>query len=165
MIARKLLALAALLAVTACGVQPTGVVDAGEAPSIPNTQGNPVGSPALTALTLYFVYDGQLHGVARTQQQPVSMSAAIGELLRGPTEGEQAKGLVTLLPLTTAPVTVTLGGTVTVDVPFPVGDLPPLAVSQLVCTTIVMSQTTNGKAGINLVGSDGPAGFRQCLSP
>jgi CheY-like chemotaxis protein len=63
-----------------------------------------------------------------------------------------------------APVSVTLGGTPTVTVPFAIRGLPSLAVSQLACTAIAVSRSANGSAGINLVGLDGPAGFRQQCS-
>jgi hypothetical protein len=160
MTARGLLALAALLLLTACGIQPTGAVPAGEAPGIPDTQGN---LPESTNLTLYFLLNGQLYGVARQQrQQSWSIDEAVAELLRGPDEQEQAEGMVTLLPATSAPVVVTGGGTLTISVPFAVRNLPRLALSQLVCTTSALSGTANGPGGIILVGTDGSAGYHEC---
>jgi hypothetical protein len=159
MTARRLLALAVLLLLTACGIQPTGAVPAGEAPGIPDIKGNFRDS---TDLMLYFLFKGQLYGVARQQQRPLSVGEAVGQLLRGPNEQEQAEGLVTLLPVTSAPVVVTGGGTPTVSVPFAVRNLAQLAVSQLVCTTSALSRTTNRPGGIILAGTDGPAGYHEC---
>ena len=160
MTARRFVALAALLTTTACGVQPTGVVGAGPAPTIPDTRNGLVEND----LILYFLFDGQLHAVARPSSKPVSVGMAISELLNGPDDGERAKGVTSLLPPISAPVSVTLGGTPTVTVPFAIRGLPSLAVSQLACTAIAVSRSANCSAGINLVGLDGPAGFRQQCS-
>jgi hypothetical protein len=120
MTARRFVALAALLTMTACGVQPTGVVGAGPAPVIPDTRNGLVEND----LILYFLFDGQLHAVARPSSKPVSVGMAISELLNGPDDGERAKGATSLLPPISAPVSVTLGGTPTVTVPFAIAGCP-----------------------------------------
>ncbi|MEV5980787.1 hypothetical protein [Streptomyces sp. NPDC052114] len=82
---RRALGLAlAALSLAACGVRPTGVVDAGEAAS------------GLTkGLRIYFVSEaGRLEGVSRTVE--ISEPAAVIKLLMsGPTEAEQRAGLTT----------------------------------------------------------------------
>jgi hypothetical protein len=55
MTARRFVALAALLTMTACGVQPTGVITgAGPAPVIPDNRNGLVEND----LILYFLFDG-----------------------------------------------------------------------------------------------------------
>jgi hypothetical protein len=68
---------------------------------------------------------------------------AISELLNGPDDGERAEGATSLLPPISAPVSVTLGGTPTVTVPFAIRGLPSLAVSQLACTAVAVSRLAN----------------------
>jgi hypothetical protein len=161
MTARRFVALAALLTMTACGVQPTGVVGAGPAPGIPDARTS-LAEP--NGLILYFLLDGKLHAVARPSPTPESLGLALNELLNGPNDPERAGGATTLLPPFSTPVSVTgtTGSIPTVTVPFAVRRLPPLAISQLVCTAGAVSQWPADSAGINLIGLDGPTGLRQC---
>ncbi|MFG2968223.1 hypothetical protein ACGFZS_33655 [Streptomyces sp. NPDC048288] len=147
-----LLPVAAVCALTSCGIPTTGVVQAG---------GPAVGITPATRL--YFVRDGALVGVRRGTDAPGDVESALRDLLRGPTEAELGKGLTTRLPLlsglaTAVPAVPVTGGaasavpettgsadpvTVTVrdhriSVQLPVssrelGD-PGLAAAQLVCT-------------------------------
>jgi hypothetical protein len=79
---------AALCALAGCGVRPTGVVNAGEAPtatatSLPHTQ-------------VYFLLNGTLTPVPRTVA-PWDTQAVFDALLAGPTPQESAHGLRTQL--------------------------------------------------------------------
>ncbi|MER8044477.1 hypothetical protein [Streptomyces sp. NPDC094032] len=72
---------------TACGVQPSGVIGAGEPPT------------GLTkGLRLYFVSPaGHLEGVSRPEVQITGLAAALKLLASGPTEPEQRRGLTNLV--------------------------------------------------------------------
>ncbi|MFG3297015.1 hypothetical protein ACGF3G_50635 [Streptomyces sp. NPDC048179] len=83
-----LLPVAAVCALTSCGIPTTGVVQAG---------GPAVGIGPATRL--YFVRDGALVGVRRGTDAPGDVESALRDLLRGPTDAELGKGLTTRLPL------------------------------------------------------------------
>jgi hypothetical protein len=70
-----------------CGVQPTGVVDAGEPAKgiVPGT-------------TVYFVFRGQLAPVRRPELRPDNPKATLQSLFDGPTAEEESKGAATELP-------------------------------------------------------------------
>ncbi|WIV53444.1 hypothetical protein [Amycolatopsis nalaikhensis] len=127
---KKLLVLAVLLVVSACGVKPTGVVSAGPAPTLRS----PGGSGRGTDLILYFVIDGRVAPVTRPTGTAVGVSAALSILLSGPSSDEAAEGYATMLPPERGPVALSPGPPAMINVPFPLKPLPPLAVNQLVCT-------------------------------
>jgi hypothetical protein len=155
---RRFATLAALLTVTACGVQPTGVINAGRAPVIPDN------SNSSDYVVLYFLVDGRLTGMSRQTSTSTTIATALDQLLQGPTSAERATGATTLLPATSAKVSVSTIQVPTVTVPFPVLQLPELAISQLACTTLATVRPTNGsESAINLIGTDGKAWSRQCF--
>ncbi|MFD3943877.1 hypothetical protein [Streptomyces sp. NPDC058579] len=75
------------LAAVSCGVQPSGVIGAGEPPT------------GLTkGLRLYYVSgSGNLEGVSRPDLEITELGAALKLLVAGPTEPEQERGLTTLV--------------------------------------------------------------------
>jgi hypothetical protein len=154
---RRFAALMTLLAVTACGVQPTDVINAGAAPAIPDNR------DAAGYALLYFVVDGRLTGMPRQTASASSISTALELLLKGPTNSERANGATTFLPTTSAKVAVSLDTIPIVKVPFPVLDLPYLAVSQLSCTALAVARPSNtADFAITLAGTDGQSAVKAC---
>jgi hypothetical protein len=74
----------AAIAVTGCGVRPTGAISAGEAPTAEAT--------ALPESTLYFIKSGMLVSVTRSVS-PWDDQAVFNALVAGPTKAERARGL------------------------------------------------------------------------
>ncbi|MCH0566477.1 MULTISPECIES: hypothetical protein [unclassified Streptomyces] len=136
---RRSLLPAALLALSACGIAPTGVVGAGTA-----------ATGVTPTVQLYFVRDGMLAVVPRTATGPVDAETAVAMLLRGPTSPEHLHGLTTELPQlavephrqtpapTRAPLGVRVGtraDTVAIELPQNLkSPLPRTAADQLICT-------------------------------
>lgn len=127
---KKLLVLAVVLLVSACGVKPTGVVTAGPAPTLRNP-----GSPGRDAeVILYFVINGRPVPVTRPIGGAVGVEAALTMLLDGPTEAERSDGYVTALPRRAGSVTLEPGPPATITVSFPLKPIAGVGVNQLVCT-------------------------------
>jgi hypothetical protein len=154
-------ALAAAALLTACGVQPTGVVPAGPGPSIRATSGPAV----LGGLTLYFVSDGRVVPVSRASEGFISPEGAITLLLKGPTEREAAQGLTTFVPAEVGRVEVYASDPPSMVLPFSARKLSDQALNQLVCTAISASAAT-GRApraqGMNVTSPDGALYFQSC---
>jgi len=162
MTGRKLAAVLLLLLAAGCGVQPTGAVPAGEAPSIPDNR-LVVKTPG--DATLYFLVRGGLYGSSRSLSGQTGVDAALNALLSGPDARESAAGMVTLLPRVTGPVKVWGSDVLTIQVPFAIKGLPELALSQLVCTAVTVTRYSSAGGalnGVNLGGTDGPPGYREC---
>ncbi|WP_326951389.1 hypothetical protein OG439_22955 [Amycolatopsis sp. NBC_01307] len=150
---KKLLVLAALLLVGACGVKPTPVVPAGPAPTLRNPATNGLG----TDLTLYFVLDGRVTPVTRSTGDAVGVSEALATLLGGPSYAETADGYATMLPAETGPITLSSGTPTTITFSFPLKRLTQIAVNQLVCTAVAALVADGGyvaDGAITLAGSD-----------
>ncbi|MEU8763292.1 hypothetical protein [Streptomyces sp. NPDC048659] len=118
--------LLAAATLTACGVQPSGVIGAGEPPT------------GLTkGLRVYFVSAaGHLEGVSRPDIRITGLDEALKLLATGPSDAEQRRGLTTLVPQ--APYDTTTDGTrVTLTAPdttFSGNRRDDLINGQLVCT-------------------------------
>ncbi|MFI6299958.1 hypothetical protein ACIBEJ_50785 [Nonomuraea sp. NPDC050790] len=110
---------------------------------IGDTDARPAGPPARGGLTeagsrllrVYFVTPQGTWPVSRPAPAGDRLQPAMDALLAGPTAAERARGLVSQVPAATRPIraTMTRGG-VELRVPWLVSDLPPMAVSQVVCT-------------------------------
>lgn len=159
---RALLAL--VLLVSGCGVQATGAVPMGPAPTHV-TPGAPSGLNQAD-LVLFFVSDGRIQGVARPSGGQASVATVLALLQKGPTADETNRGLVTFLPRSTAPLSVEITDIVTIRLPFPVEGLPPLATSQLACTAVTalsVNRIGNVRSdAVMLLGSEGAALQRGC---
>ncbi|HET6288437.1 MAG TPA: hypothetical protein VFG15_17035 [Amycolatopsis sp.] len=158
---RVLPVLAAAALVTACGVQPTGVVPAGPGPSIRATAGPNV----VSGLTLYFVSDGRVVPVTRPTEGFISPEGALMLLLKGPTEREAAQGLTTFVPAELGRVEVYSGDPTTIVLPFGMRKLSNQAINQLVCTTIAASAAPTrapSAPGVNVTSLDGNVYFPFC---
>jgi hypothetical protein len=122
----RILLLVAVLLVTACGVQPTGVIPGLPAPRID------------FGTRLFFVQNGRLFSVTRTTDRELSPVDMLKVLAAGPTE----PGVTTEVPADLGPVSVN-GRTVTVSVD--VASLSTMAVDQIVCTAPVDTVTGQGQ--------------------
>ncbi|WP_329063731.1 hypothetical protein [Amycolatopsis sp. NBC_01480] len=151
--ARTLTALITLAAVAlpaaGCGVQPTGVIPAGPAPSVAGSRSE--------LLTLYFLLDGQLAPVQRPWSGARTPEIALAQLFDGPNDEEQKIGYSSLLPTGVSPQfqLTSADGTPTVTVPYPLQKLPPDGMSQISCTTVAAVMSENqyvSSGGITLVG-------------
>lgn len=153
--------LAAATLVTACGVQPTGVIPAGPGPSLRATAGPTV----VNGLTLYFVSDGRVVPVTRPSEGFISPEGAITLLLKGPTEREAAQGLTTFVPPEVGRVEVYSGDPSAMVLPFSVRKLSNQAINQLVCTAIAASPSFGRvprPQGVNVTSPDGDMYFQSC---
>jgi hypothetical protein len=148
-----LLVVPALCGLASCGIPATGVVEAG----------GPAGGVVPT-IRVHFVANGMLAPVPRKVVAPIDAGSAVQVLLQGPTAEERARGLKSLLPLTgarptsvpavpdrAAPATrvpqaaeatdfaqvTARGNRVSIELSVPsAGELPDLAVAQLICTAV-----------------------------
>ncbi|MEV0067581.1 MULTISPECIES: hypothetical protein [unclassified Amycolatopsis] len=152
-------ALAVLLLVSACGIQPTVVVPAGPAPTAvgPGARAN--------QLTLYFLVDGQLAPVVRSWGSPVSPELAVNELFQGPSPVEQKSGYYSLLFPGDGQVTIdTSSVPPTVSIPFSIKPLY-LGVDQVVCTTVAAMSAAGlpvDLRGVSVVTPDSRIGPTLC---
>nr|WP_225956807.1 hypothetical protein [Amycolatopsis lexingtonensis] len=117
--------------VSACGVKPTPVVGAGPAPTLRNPEGGARGAEVI----LYFVLDGRLTPVTRPIASSVGVNTTLSLLLGGPSYAETADGYTTMLPPAGGEITLSPEPPPTITLPFPVQQLNPTAINQLVCTT------------------------------
>ena len=115
-------ALVLLIAVVGCGVRPSGVSDAGEAPTgvAPGT-------------TLYFVDENdELQPQLRRNERLGTVSDAVSLLLSGPGDSEVrteiAPTQVTKVQVTTHPEVIEL------RVPLDIDDVTSVGIDQIVCT-------------------------------
>ena len=128
-LARGLLAagLVSLVAVSGCGVRPSGVITGGAPPS---------GAVAPTGtITLYLVKGDRLSAVTRPGVPPLP-AETLALLAAGPTASEAAQGLTTDVPPGVGPFSVATqqAGRLVVTLSTPTGELSALAVAQIVCT-------------------------------
>jgi hypothetical protein len=152
-VVKKLLVLAALLLVSACGVKPTPVVPAGPAPTLRNPATNGRG----TDLILYFVLDGRVTPVTRSTGSTVGVTTALTTLLDGPSYAESADGYATTLPAETGPIALSAGSPTTITFSFPLKTLGQIAINQLVCTAFAALAADGNyvvDGAITLAGSD-----------
>lgn len=114
-----------LVALTGCGVQPSGVIT-GAAP--------PSGRVEDTTI-LYLVSDGQLSPVRRPVG-PLSEADTLALLAASPTDEERERGLTTAVPPAAAPFSVATdpSGQMVVALSTPASELSTVAVAQIVCT-------------------------------
>ncbi|MCR6486743.1 hypothetical protein M8542_28340 [Amycolatopsis sp. OK19-0408] len=150
---KKLLVLAVLLLVSACGIKPTGVVPAGPAPTLRNTASSGRGSD----LVLYFVLDGRAAPVSRPSRGTVDVGTALATLLGGPTSTEQSEGYQTMLPPEAGPIGLSPGAQTVISFAFPLRELSSTAINQLICTAsaaLAANGTYAVDGGITLTGTD-----------
>jgi len=160
-VVKKLVVFAVLLLVSACGIKPTPVLEAGPAPTLrsPATEGRG------TDVILYFVLNDRLSPVSRPGGWPVSVEATMTMLLDGPSADELAGGYTTALPRQSGAITLTPGSPPVINVPFPLQPLSSAGINQLVCTAFAALATRGGyatEASIGLAGPDIRLPYQMC---
>lgn len=126
--------MAPLLATTACGIKPTGVVESGAAARVTVARAG--------AATAYFVTpDGRLAPAPQPEYTQGGPRGSVIGLLRGPGPAEDDAGLRTRVPVlgedaAEGGVSVTVTDRLEVSLPFPVAGLEPLGRRQLVCSAL-----------------------------
>jgi hypothetical protein len=124
---------AAAVALTACGVPPSGVIEAGApASGMFSPSAAPPSTPA--TVSLFFLRDGDLTPYPRRIDDAGDIEAVVQLLFEGPAANETATATTELPRLTDAPRAEVADGILFVQLP---GDTAPLsrrAVLQLTCT-------------------------------
>jgi hypothetical protein len=124
----------ALLLLAGCGIRPTGVVYAGDAP-VATASGSP-------ASQVFLLSQGMLTPVQRTAD-PADPQRVFDALLSGPTPDERARGLTTeLTGIKEIAVHELDGRAILVETIPPSRRLPPLAYAQIYCTGLLLSAQT-----------------------
>jgi len=158
---KKLVVLAVLLLVSACGIKPTPVLGAGPAPTLRN----PVNDGTATDVILYFLNHDQTVPVARPAVFPTRVEATLTMLLDGPSAEETSAGYTTALPRSLGTITMTPGPPATITVSFPLRSITGAGINQLVCTTVAALATQGGYATdgtVALAGSDVLLPYQTC---
>ncbi len=132
-----LVGFAAALTLSACGVPPSDVIEAGE----PASGVSPGSKPSVpVVVSLYFLDDGALKAYPRKMAEPVDLGTVLGQLFDGPTNGESVTATTQLPRLANAPdVTGGSGHGVSIKLPDDVAPLSHRAVLQLACTVAHVS--------------------------
>lgn len=165
-LALPLLLTAVLLPLSACGIPPTGVVEAGEpatgvlepgrAPTPSKAESEAVPVPTVP---VYFVEDGALVAVPRPAPGGTDLGSTVLTLFEGPDGPEQRAGLTTELPrASVAPTIRTDGAAVVVQLPRSAGSLSDTAVDQLACTVAVARLRQDPALGSAQVTVEQPGG-------
>jgi hypothetical protein len=128
--------------VAGCGVQSSGIVVVGAAPSPVSSSGATAARDGLgeTQVTLYFLSgpDGTLVPTVRTVTGPVNESAVITQLVNGPDQVERDDGLYSNLP----PGLVATPNAQQLSYAFSLSEqLGQLARAQFICTMQAFDQT------------------------
>lgn len=133
---RRVVALGmALLVLAGCGVRPSEVIPAGEAPR----------QKATAQTMLYWLNEGRLVAHPRLTAEYLSPDNAVEALLQGPTPAEQGLDLSTALPVVEVLVVVSFrDGLVEIMVDTGVAGWSESAMDQVTCTAV------------NAMGQDGP---------
>ncbi|WP_051371096.1 hypothetical protein [Streptomyces sp. 142MFCol3.1] len=127
-----LVGFATALALSACGVPSSDVIEAGE-PASGMFPGSQYSVPVV--VSLYFLDDGALKAYPRKMRGPVDLGTAVRRLFDGPTKSESVTATTQLPRLTdTSDVTVGGGNGVSIKLPDDVAPLSRPAVLQLACT-------------------------------
>jgi hypothetical protein len=124
----------AVLLLAGCGIRPTGVVYAGDAP-VATASGSPRSQ-------VFFLAGGVLTPVKRTAS-PADPQQVFDALLKGPTLEERARGLSTeLTKIRQISVHDLDGRALLVETIPPTLKLPPPAFAQIYCTGLLLSGQT-----------------------
>jgi hypothetical protein len=126
------LAAPAALLLAGCGVQPSGVTGAGEAPT-----------GVAPGVTLYFV---GAHGGLRPQPRETGHLGTIPEALALLLTGPGGSGLRTEIASvgTTRVVATTAPGVIRLITPLTIQDVTPLGIDQIVCTALAVHVQSGG---------------------
>jgi hypothetical protein len=158
--------LVSLVALSGCGVQPSGVITGAAPPSGRAAPDGPPGVPGLAStITLYLVSNGRLSPVRRPGG-PLSPADTLALLAASPTDEERAHGLTTAVPPEVAPFSVAAepSGRIVVTLSTVAGELSTVAMAQIVCTAAVAAPAVPTQVTIMGAGQEGH-GPRSCPSP
>ncbi|MFH8975095.1 hypothetical protein [Streptomyces sp. NPDC017890] len=124
---------AAAVALTACGVPPSGVIEAGApASGMFSPSAAPPSTPA--TVSLFFLRDGDLTPYPRRIDDVGDLEAVVHLLFEGPAAKETATAITELPRLTDAPRVVVADGILFVQLPGETAPLSRRAMLQLTCT-------------------------------
>ena len=139
-------AAAMVLLLGGCGVQPSGVTDAGEAPT-----------GVAPGVTLFFVDDrGALKPQQRQTRQLGTVIEAVTLLLDAGDPGAGLRSEIEPDSVTRVPVTIT-GDTIELHLPITTRDVTPLGIDQIVCTALATHVQAGGSPRIRAPTPPGPA--------
>jgi hypothetical protein len=172
---RAATALAALLALTGCGIQETDVIEAGGPATLDvlparehrmmafflSPDGLLVPSPRAVDTA---AWNGAVGPQPGTVTEPPSTAKTVAALLAGPNAAEQRAGLSNAPSLpgpSTAAETEVSGGTARLTLDAPLAPLTRTARQQLVCT-VAYAESDNGGVPVVLVGTDGARPAETC---
>lgn len=152
--ARLLVAgLVSLVALTGCGVQPSGVITGAAPPSGP-------AEPATTIL--FLLSNDQLSPVRRPGSpggggRPLSPADTLALLAAGATDEERAQGFTTAVPPEAAPFSVAANpsGRIVVTLSTPAEELPTVAIAQIVCTAAAAAPASPTQVTVLGAGQEG----------
>jgi hypothetical protein len=118
---------ALVLLLAGCGIQPSGVTDAGQAPT-----------GLASGVTLYYVdAHNRLSPQFRKTDRLETISDAISLLLTGPGLDSPLQTEIAPVPAGIPRGTVTTApGLIQLDAPFTIHDVTPLGIDQIVCTAL-----------------------------
>jgi hypothetical protein len=118
--------LVVVLLLAGCGIQPSGVTDAGEAPT-----------GVAPGVTLYFVdAHEELRPQLRRTDRLGGIAEALALLLTGPGDSEVRSEIAA--PATTRVVVTSTPTTIRLMVPLTVDDVTPRGIDQIVCTALAV---------------------------
>jgi hypothetical protein len=144
----------AILLLAGCGVRPTGVVYAGDAP-VATASGSPRSQ-------VFLLSDGGIPTPVRRPADPADPQRVFDALLSGPTQEERARGLTTeLTGIKKIAVHDLDGRALLVEAIPPVIKLPAQAYAQIYCTGLLLSAQTVVKISY-LDGGAKPYGTPHC---
>ncbi|WP_370948877.1 hypothetical protein AB5J62_15345 [Amycolatopsis sp. cg5] len=161
----KRLVIALALLLSGCGIQATGAVPMGPAPTFVPRGATSGATP--TELVLFFVVDGRVQGVARPSDGRSLLSNSLTLLTKGPDSEERKRGLVTFLPTSGGLVGYeVVNSMLTITLSFPLKGVPPVGLSQISCTALTaLNSTGSGNIRpdvVTLTGADGATMQRGC---
>lgn len=164
---RRLAALALALAVTGCGVQPTGVVDAGEPArgQMPGGTDSTTPNASDVGPRVFFIFEGNVLPTVQAGLPTGDADVALTALLKGPSVADQRKGMYTELPrdLTGLRLGQRTVSSITVFIGTDVGRLSKLAMLQITCT---VEFVLPDRLPVLLAGTDGSAiEATPCVAP
>ena len=141
---------AVLLLLAGCGVRPSEVIPAGEAPR----------QKATIQTALFWLGEGRLVWHPRMTTTRLAPESAVEALLQGPTPAEQNFGLSTALPVGNILVTMEYrDGLMRVTVDTGVASWNGMALDQVACTTVF---ALGQSVPVVVVGSDEQREARTC---
>jgi hypothetical protein len=125
----------AAVALTACGVPPSGVIETG-APASGMFSPGATPPPTPATISLFFLRDGELMPYPRRIDDAGDLQAVVRLLFEGPAANGAAMGTTELPRLADAPRVAVDGGILFVKLPGETAPLSRRAMLQLTCTAI-----------------------------